>query len=102
MSAKLIMYWDIKPGRDQDYFEFVVREWGPGITKLGIDLSGLWYTAYSSGTASQIMAEATTEDLKTMRRILQSSEWQQLHDRLLECVMNYHQKVVRTSGEFQI
>ena len=26
MSYKLIMYWDIKPGRDQEYFEFIVRE----------------------------------------------------------------------------
>lgn len=102
MSAKLIMYWDIKPGRDQDYFEFVVREWGPGITRLGIELSGLWYTSYSNGTAAQIMAEAVTEDLRTMRQLLKSTEWGELHDKLLDCVTNYHHKVVHTSGEFQI
>jgi hypothetical protein len=102
MSVKLIMNWDIKPGRDQDYFEFVVREWGPGITKLGIELSGLWYTAYSTNETPQIMAEAVSENLKTIRGILESAEWQALHDRLLDCVTNYRQKVVFTSGEFQI
>jgi hypothetical protein len=37
-----------------------------------------------------------------MRKILGSAEWQRLHDKLLECVTNYSQKVVRTSGEFQL
>jgi len=102
MSVKLLMNWDIKPGRDQDYFEFVVREWGPGITKMGIELSGLWYTAYSQETLPQIMAEAIADDLKTMREILASKDWEELHEKLLECVSNYQHKVVRTSGEFQI
>lgn len=102
MSVKLLMNWDIKPGRDQDYFEFVVREWGPGITKLGIELSGLWYTAYSMDEKPQIMAEAIADDLPTIRRILKSDDWQELHERLLDCVNNYTQKVVRTSGEFQL
>jgi hypothetical protein len=102
MSVKLLMHWDIQPGRDQDYFEFVVREWGPGITKLGIEPTGAWYTAYASSTAPQIMAEGIAEDLDTMRRILRSKEWQELHEKLMEYVSNYSHKVVRTSGQFQI
>lgn len=103
MSVKLLMNWDVQPGRDQEYFEFVVREWGPGINKLGIELSGLWFTSYSSDeNKPQIMAEAIAEDLETMRAILKSPEWQELHAKLLECVSNYTQKVVRTSGEFQL
>ncbi len=102
MSFKLLMHWDIRPGRDQDYFEFVVREWGPGITKLGIEPSGAWYTSYSSTQAAQIMAEGVTEDLETMRRILSSVEWQELHEKLMEYVSNYSQKVVRTNGQFQL
>lgn len=103
MSVKLLMNWNIKPGRDQDYFEFVVREWGPGISKLGIELSGLWYTAYSNDSSKpQIMAEALAEDLATMRRILSSPEWRELHEKLLANVSDYTQKVVRSNGEFQL
>ena len=51
------MRWDIKPEREQDYFEFVVREWVPGITRLGLEPSGAWYTAYSHNKQPQIMAE---------------------------------------------
>jgi hypothetical protein len=102
MSVKLLMHWDIKPGRDQEYFEFLIRDWGPGITKLGVEPTGAWWTSYSSSEQPQIMAEAIADDLSTMKSILANPEWQELHSRLLEYVENYGQKIVRTSGEFQI
>ncbi len=101
-NVKLLMSWDIKPGRDQDYFEFIVREWTPGINKLGIEQSGAWYTLYSRDDTPQMMAEAIAEDLKTMRSVLASDEWTELHDQLLKFVENYTQKVVYVSGGFQI
>lgn len=103
MSVKLLMKWDIKQEQQQEYFEFVVREWGPGLNRLGIELISLWLTTYArDGETPQIMAEGLTDDMATMRRILGSAEWQRLQDKLLECVTNYSQKVVRTSGEFQL
>ncbi|MBL8165715.1 MAG: hypothetical protein JNJ61_27270 [Anaerolineae bacterium] len=100
--VKLLMQWDIKSEREQEYFEFVVREWVPGITRLGLEPTGAWYTAYSATHQSQIMTEGLAEDLETMRRILKSKEWQRLHERLIEFVNNYKQKVVRNTGEFQL
>ncbi|NWF69032.1 MAG: hypothetical protein HXY40_08095 [Chloroflexi bacterium] len=102
MNVKLLMNWDIKPNRDQEYFEFVVREWVPGITKLGIQPTGAWYTVYSRENDTQILAEALAEDIDTMRDILKSREWQDLHDKLQQYVNNYRHKVVRVRGDFQI
>lgn len=102
MSIKLLMNWDIKEGQDQEYFEFIVREWVPKITKLGIQPIMAWYTVYSRGTVPQIMAECVAEDLPTIRQILQSDEWKEIHEKLLEFVNNYTHKVVRSSGYWQI
>ncbi len=102
MSVKLLMNWDIKPGRDQDYFEFVVREWVPGINRLGIENIAAWYTVYSREETAQIMAEAITDDPGTMRDILKSTEWAELQEKLQDYVSNYRQKVVRVTGGFQI
>ncbi|MBC8097830.1 MAG: hypothetical protein H7Y11_00170 [Armatimonadetes bacterium] len=102
MSVKLVMYWDIKPGRDQEYFEFLIREWSPGITRLGVEPTGAWWTAYSANPMPQIMAEGLTDNLPMMQGILNSDEWKRLHERLLEFVENYSHKVVRVSGEFQL
>lgn len=102
MSVKLLMNWDIKSGRDQEYFEFVVREWMPGITRLGLQATGAWYTVYSRTETPQIMTEGIAKDLDTMRDILGSNEWQTLYDKLQEYVSNYRQKIVHTTGGFQI
>ncbi len=101
-SVKLIMQWDIQDAREQDYFEFVVREWVPGITRLGLEPTGAWYTAYSASKRSQILTEGIADDLETMQQILKSPEWQQLHEKLMEYVQNYEQKVVRVTGGFQL
>lgn len=102
MSVKLLMNWDIKPGRDQEYFEFVVREWVPGITRLGLQPTGAWFTIYSQSEQSQILTEGIAKDLDTIRGILDSAEWQVVHERLMEYVSNYKQKIVRVSGGFQL
>lgn len=101
-EVKLLMQWDIKPEREQEYFEFIVREWVPGINTLGIEPTGAWYTAYSASQQSQILTEAVIEDLATARRILKTDEWQSLHEKLLEYVYNYGQKIVRITGTFQL
>jgi hypothetical protein len=103
MTVKLLMNWDIKPGRDQEYFEFVVREWVPGIQRLGLKPTGAWYTVYSRDRdLPQIMTEGIADDLDSMRDIIDSDEWQQLYDKLSEYVSNYQQKIVRASGGFQV
>jgi len=97
------MSWDIKPGRDQEYFEFVVREWLPGVNNLGIQTTWAWYTVYSrDNNAPQILAEAISDDLVAMRNALKSPDWQELHDKLLGYVTNYKQKIVRITGGFQL
>ena len=102
MSVKLLMNWDIKPGRDQEYFEFMVREWVPTTTSLGLKPSGAWFTMYSRGENPQIMTEGIAKDLPTMRTILSSADWHTLHNKLMQYVNNYEQKVVRVTGGFQL
>jgi hypothetical protein len=103
VSYKLIMYWDIKPGRDQEYFEFIVRECVPVTGKLGLQTIGAWYSVYRRDmTQPTIMAEALTDDLMAMRRILTHPDWTDIQRRLREYVENYSQKVVETTGDFQL
>jgi hypothetical protein len=97
---KLLMRWDIRPGKDQEYFEFVVREFVPGITRMGLQPTEAWFTLY--GNCSQVLTGGVAEDLKAMRRILASQEWQGLHSKLLDYVTNYEQKIIRATGTLQL
>lgn len=100
MMIKLLMTWDIKPGRDQEYFEFIVREWVPGLQKLGIEPTDAWYTQYGNGR--QILTGATAKNLKAMRQILMTDEWHVLKEQLLAFVDNYEERLVRAKGSFQL
>lgn len=100
MMMKLLMSWDIKSGREQPYFEFIVREFAPGLMRLGLQPTEAWYTVYGEGP--QILTGGVTSDLETMNKILASDEWKSLRDRLLTFVTNFTHKVVRANGSFQM
>lgn len=100
MAVKLIMTWDILPGREQEYFEFVVRDFIPGMQKLGLEVSDAWFTMY--GEHPQIMAAAQTSNLNSLNRVLASNEWQELTGLLLDYVENFQHKVVPAKAGFQI
>lgn len=97
---KLLMFWNIRPGREGDYFEFVVREFGPGLIKLGVRPTDAWYTQY--GDRPQIIHGGVVDDLESLQRALASDEWRSLKEKLLTYVTDYSQKIVRASGEFQL
>ncbi len=100
MTVKLIMTWDITPGREQEYFEFVVREFIPQVQQMGMELKDAWLTMY--GDQPQIMASAQMSDLPAMQGILDSKEWQGLVNRLMDFVENYQYKIVPAKTGFQM
>ncbi|MBP9675805.1 MAG: hypothetical protein KBD67_03615 [Anaerolineaceae bacterium] len=97
---KLIMTWDILPEREQDYFEFVVREYIPGIQRLGFDLSDAWATVY--GNKPQIMVGLIIGSSRKARQILLSEEWSSLNNLLQDYIQNYTVKMVYARSSFQI
>lgn len=100
MAVKLVMTWDILPGREQEYFEFVVREFLPGMQKLGLEPTDAWFTVF--GDQPQIMAAATVGSLRALHRVLQSSEWGGLTSRLFDFVENFEHKTIVARPGFQM
>ncbi|NLE76129.1 MAG: hypothetical protein GX605_05185, partial [Chloroflexi bacterium] len=92
---KLLMSWDIKTGQEASYFEFVVKEFVPGLMNLGLEPTEAWYTVYGDGP--QILTGGVTEDLSAMQGILASDDWQKLMAKLAPYVHNYRQKIVRAA-----
>jgi hypothetical protein len=97
---KLLMYWNIRPGREDEYFEFIIREFGPGLVELGVRPTDAWYTQYGDGP--QILTGAVAEGIESLQSALASDEWRKLKKELLTYVTDYRQKIVRASGGFQL
>jgi hypothetical protein len=94
------MNWDIRPGQEQTYFEFAMQTFAPALMKMGWQPTEAWYTLY--GDAPQIMTAGVTDTVDEMRVILESEEWEDLRDQLLEYVTNFEYKVIPASGRFQM
>lgn len=99
MSVKLLMSWDIAPEKEQEYFEFVIGEWIPGIQRMGLEPTEAWATIY--GDYPQIQVALLAPDLPDAQRVLNSVEWTRLRDQLFTFVKNYSYKVVPAKTGFQ-
>lgn len=96
---KLIMTWDIRPGREAAYFDWAMKTFVPGLMELGLQPVDAWYTVH--GDAPQILTGVLAEDREALRRALSSSEWQELRRELMTYVTNYSQKITKATGYFQ-
>ena len=99
MSVKVLMTWDIAGERDQEYFEFVIGEFIPGVQKLGLQPAEAWATIY--GSYPQIQVGLLAPDVEQARNVLNSDEWNVLQDRLFNYVKNFSYKVVNARSGFQ-
>lgn len=101
MAVKLLMSWDILPGREQEYFEFLVRDFIPGMQRLGLEPTDAWYTMYGENQP-QILTAAVIPSQQALQRVMQSSEWQQLIEQLMTFVKGFSTKIVPARRGFQI
>jgi len=99
MTVKVILTWDIAAERDQEYFEFVIGEFIPGVQRLGLQPAEAWATLY--GHYPQIQVGLLARDVAQAHKILESGDWAQLQERLFAFVKNYSHKVVAARNGFQ-
>ena len=98
--VKLLMSWDIQSGNEAEYFQFVIQEFVPGLLKLGLQPTEVWFTAY--GDCPQIQAGGLASDLATMDKIVHSAEWLELREKLGQYVTGFVQKIIPAAGGFQL
>ncbi len=96
-KLRLILTWNIRPGREQAYSMFVNDRLAPGLVEIGLPPHDVYYTAY--GRVPQIMVVLDVMDEATLQRAMQSSQWQQLKQELLQYIENYQERIVRAHGD---
>jgi hypothetical protein len=94
------MTWDIRPGSEQEYFEFVVREFIPEIQQLGLEPTDAWVTVY--GDKPQILTSARVGEESSLNSILISDDWDKLLAKLSDFVDNLEYKLVHEKPGFQM
>jgi hypothetical protein len=98
-QVKILLTWDIAPDHEQDYFEYVLGEYVPGIQRLGLQPSDAWITVY--GQYPQVQVGILASSLETAKKSIDSPEWHNLHDKLYALVRNYACRIVPVRTGFQ-
>ncbi len=89
--VKLLMTWDVRPGKEEPHIEFVAKTFIPRMVRLDMRLIDIWSTLY--GDVPQISIGWATEDRPTALRMLNSREWRSLHEQLHEFVTDFRFKI---------
>ena len=98
--VKLLMSWDIQSGNEAEYFQFVIQEFVPGLLRLGLQPTEVWFTAY--GDCPQIQAGGLAPDLAAMDKIIHSPDWDELRQKLEVYVTGFQHKIIPAVGGFQL
>lgn len=90
---QMILTWDIRPGREQEYSEFINNRFAPSLVEIGLPPSDVFYTAY--GKAPQIMVILEVPNRTTLKRALGSERWAEMKEDLLNLIDNYNERVIK-------
>ncbi|MEW5721532.1 MAG: hypothetical protein AB1896_00380 [Thermodesulfobacteriota bacterium] len=99
MSILFTQYWDVKPGKFDEYAAFVTNHYNPTLEKLGIRLVGGYYVAVGQGP--RIVAVAAVEQVENLHRALATKEYRMISRGLLGLVCQYASRMWAPTGRIQ-
>jgi hypothetical protein len=92
MTVKLMHYWTIIPSKADEYAEFIVHKFIPGINGLGVHTVAGWSVLV--GSYSEVILETVSNDLDQLEMALKSTEYRRLKSDLLNYIKHYKTKVL--------
>jgi hypothetical protein len=87
-KLKVLISYDMVPGKEQECQEYFVNKFAPGLAKMGFRISDVWYTMW--GEAPQILSGGVVDDVEEAQKIFLSSPWTKLVDGIEPLTENFH------------
>jgi len=91
-EVKLVMTWDIQDGKEREYIEFAVGEFGPGLLRLGMRITDAWYT--QAGVGPQVTLGGLVDGADAARALMAGPDFQRLRERLFEYIVDFQWRIV--------
>ena len=99
-EVKLVMTWDIQDGKEREYIEFAVGEFGPGLLRLGMRITDAWYT--QAGAGPQVTLGGLIDSAEAARALMSAADFLRLRERLFEYIEDFQWRIVGpNSGVFR-
>jgi len=75
---KITISYNMLAGREQECQEFLINRFAPGLSRLGFNISEVWFTVW--GNSPQVLGGGHLETVEQAKKIFLSKEWKQLAD----------------------
>ena len=92
MPVKLNHYWTINPIKFKDYSKFILKDFIPGVNRLGMHTVAGWTVLV--GEYSETVFESVANDLELLEKAMRNPNYQQLKQSLLQYIKSYKTKVL--------
>ena len=91
-TVKFSQYWDIIPGKEDDYDQFIKNIHYPAMEDLKINIGGEWKVLI--GESPNIFYEGRSDRAEKLLSALQSQKFRIMKNELLKLVCNYSSRVL--------
>jgi len=98
--VKLVLSFDIRPGTQQVYYQFMISQFVPAVQGMGLQMSDAWHTVH--GDCPGRVTGFVGLDLAAVQKVLNGTEWAELETRLEEYVTNYSWRIIPLRDGFQL
>jgi len=100
MIVKFIQYCDPLSGHEDEFKNFVPKNYLPGINETGLlKVVGSWYVA--SGEGPSYIMEGVADSVKSIHKLLQLEEFQKLNHLMHFMITNYKTKILAPTGRVE-
>ncbi len=99
MELKLLLAYNIKPNKEAEYYRYVLGEFLPQIQDIGLMMVEGWHTAYGDYPVRLLVFKA--QEGTDMHQALNSSNWKEGKEKLLQLIQDYEEQIVPAKNIFQ-
>lgn len=96
----IIFTYDVRPEMHEQYYRFVTSKFLPELQNRKLYMQNVWLMMY--GDAPERQVEFISEDLDTVRDLLNDEQWQKLEDRLKGYTQNYTRRIMKYSRDVKV
>ncbi len=89
-------YWDVLPGKQEEYSSYVMTRYNPALEEAGIHLVGGYYVAIGAGP--RITAVGVAKTLNDLDKALATDKFAEASEGLLLLVYNYQSRILAPTG----
>jgi hypothetical protein len=98
---KFNQYFNIIPGKEKEYAEFITKDHLPTMEKLGIKMTGGWQVVV--GPSPYIVAEGTARSIVDIAKALESDEYKRITKILTSnYVTDYSSRILAPTGRIEL